>query len=134
MLQETWLVFRRAMIQSLRTPAWVVIGLGPPVLYLALFVPLLRSLKSEDTFAPIQNSVIVPVLLLSGILLPMSLAPGWLYTLSRFNPFVYVVDAERATFVGDLESVTVGLGVLAAAVLATLAVLFGARTFQRESA
>ncbi len=247
---ETWLIFRRAMLQVLRTPAWVVINLGQPVLYLALFVPLLRSLvgtpgfppgdewqvmvpallvqlalfgtafvgfgliaeyhsgviermrvtpvsrtalllgrslrdvvvitmqgallialavpfglrapvsgavlglaliavlslamssasyglalklKSEDAFAPVQNSIIVPLLLLSGILLPMSLAPAWLFTVSRFNPFVYVVDATRAAFVGDLTGTTVLLGVLAAVALSIAAVAFGIRTFQRES-
>ncbi len=62
---------------------------------------LALKLKSEDASAPVQNSIIVPVLLLSGVLLPMSLAPTWLFTVSRFNPFVYVVDATRAAFVGD---------------------------------
>ena len=79
-----------------------------------------------------QNSIIVPLLLLSGILLPMSLA--WLFTVSRFNPFVYVVDATRAAFVGDLASTTVLLGVLAAVALSVAAVTFGIRTFQRENA
>jgi ABC-2 type transport system permease protein len=31
-------------------------------------------------------------------LLPMTLAPAWLYNLSRAHPFVYIVDAERAIF------------------------------------
>ncbi|MGH3842786.1 MAG: ABC transporter permease [Pseudonocardiaceae bacterium] len=249
--RDTWLIFRRAMTQSLRNPAWVVIGLSQPVLYLALFVPLLSSLvhapgfppgdewqimvpallvqlavfgtafvgfsliaeyrsgviermrvtpvsraalllgrslrdvvlltvqaallmalavpfglraplggallslvliailglamsagsyalalrlKNEDAFAPVQSSIIVPVLLLSGILLPMSLAPAWLFLVSRFNPFVYVVDAARAAFVGDLTGTTVLLGLLAAVGLSIVAVSFGVRTFQRESA
>jgi ABC-2 type transport system permease protein len=248
---ETWLIFRRAMQQALRNPAWVVINLVQPVLYLALFVPLLQSLvgapgfppgdewqvmvpallvqlalfgtafvgfgliaehrsgvlermrvtpvsraalllgrslrdvvmltvqgallivlavpfglrtpldgallsltlvavlglamssasyglalrlKSEDAFAPVQNSIIVPLLLLSGILLPMSLAPAWLFTVSRFNPFVYVVDATRAAFVGNLTGSTVLLGMLAAVALSVVAVAFGIRTFQRENA
>ena len=248
---ETWLIFRRAMQQALRNPAWVVINLVQPVLYLALFVPLLQSLvgapgfppgdewqvmvpallvqlalfgtafvgfgliaehrsgvlermrvtpvsraalllgrslrdvvmltvqgallivlavpfglrtpldgallsltlvavlglamssasyglalrlKSEDAFAPVQNSIIVPLLLLSGILLPMSLAPAWLFTVSRFNPFVYVVDATRAAFVGNLTGPTVLLGMLAAVALSVVAVAFGIRTFQRENA
>lgn len=71
---------------------------------------------------------------MSGILLPMSLAPLWLYTVSRFNPFVYVVDATRAEFVGDLHGTTVLLGVLAAVGLSIVAVSFGVRTFRRENA
>ncbi|MGH4014569.1 MAG: ABC transporter permease [Pseudonocardiaceae bacterium] len=91
-------------------------------------------MKSEDAFAPVQNSIIIPLLLLSGILLPMSLAPGWLFTVSRFNPLVYVVDATRAAFVGDFAGPTVLLGILAAVALSVVAVAFGTRTFQRESA
>lgn len=63
----------------------------------------------------------------------MSLTPAWLFTVSRFNPFVYVVDATRATFVGDLTGTAVLLGVLAAAALSVAAVAFGIRTFQRKN-
>lgn len=94
---------------------------------------LALRLKSEDAFAPVQNSIIVPVLLLSGMLLPMSLAPVWLFVVSRFNPLVYVVDATRAAFVGNLTGSTVVLGVLVAVGLSIAAVAFGIRTFQRES-
>ena len=44
--------------------------------------------------------VSVPVLLLSGILLPMELAPRWLRTLAAINPFSHVVDGARAAFRG----------------------------------
>jgi ABC-2 type transport system permease protein len=35
--------------------------------------------------------VALPLLLLSGILLPMSLAPGWLNFLSNLNPLRHIV-------------------------------------------
>ena len=38
--------------------------------------------KTEDALAPIVQGVTLPLLLLSGILLPMALAPDWLQTLS----------------------------------------------------
>ncbi len=34
------------------------------------------QLKSEDAFAPLVNSVVVPLILLSGVMLPMTLGPG----------------------------------------------------------
>jgi ABC-2 type transport system permease protein len=43
-------------------------------------------LKSEDALAPLVNGIAVPLLLLSGILLSMSLAPGWLESISDANP------------------------------------------------
>ena len=33
---------------------------------------------------------------LAGMLLPIDNGPGWLQTLSKFNPLSYVVDAEPA--------------------------------------
>ncbi len=35
-------------------------------------------LKDEDAFAPFIQGVSLPLLLLSGVLLPMTLAPAWL--------------------------------------------------------
>jgi ABC-2 type transport system permease protein len=95
---------------------------------------LALRLKSEDALAPLFNTVGLPLLLLSGILLPMTLAPAWLYTVSRANPFVYIVDAERAIFRGELSSVTALAGVGASALLLLVTVGWGVRTFQRENA
>ncbi len=38
--------------------------------------------KSEDALAPMVNTLALPILLLSGILLPMTLAPAWLQVVS----------------------------------------------------
>ena len=56
--------------------------------------------KTEDALAPIVQGVALPLLLLSGILLPMELAPDWLQTLSNLNPLTHAVDAARALFNG----------------------------------
>jgi len=251
-LVQIWLIFQRAMRQSLRNPVWVIIGIVQPVLYLTLFGPLLQPLvaatpgfppgdayqvlvpallvqlgmfgslfagfsliqeyrtgvvermrvtpvsrtalllgrsmrdvvvlvvqgvlltlvamlfglrapplgiavalvlvavvavatsaapyamallvKSEEALGPLLNAIVVPLLLLSGILLPMTLAPAWLFALSRLNPFAYVVDAERAAFQGAVVSGTVGLGLAVAVGVAALTVAWGVRTFHRESA
>jgi len=92
------------------------------------------TLKSEDAFAPLLNAVVLPVLLLSGILLPMSLAPAWLRTLSDVNPLKHVVDGVRAFFRGDLATSTAAWGLVWAVGLVAAGVLVGTRTFRRESA
>ena len=61
------------------------------------------TVKSEDAFAPMLNSVIVPLVLLSGIMLPMTLAPGWLQGVARVSPFRYIIDAMREAFRGPLR-------------------------------
>jgi ABC-2 type transport system permease protein len=42
-IHDTLIVFRRQMRLSLRNPAWVIIALVQPILYLALFGPLLTK-------------------------------------------------------------------------------------------
>ena len=46
------------------------------------------STRQEFVFAPFLNMVLVPVLLLSGILLPMSQAPPWLQAAVPVQPAV----------------------------------------------
>jgi len=251
-VRETYVVFARAMRLSLRNPVWVIIGLTQPVLYLALFGPLLEQvvgntpglppgdawqifvpgllvqlgifgasfvgfgliaeyragviermrvspahrtalllgrvlrdvvvllvqallltvvavpfglrapwggvilallvvaalaaafsslsyaaalrLKSEDALAPLLNGIAVPLLLLSGILLPMSLAPAWLRHVADVNPLKHVVDGVRTLFRGDLSSSTSSWGLICAAGLVALGLVVGTRTFRRESA
>jgi ABC-2 type transport system permease protein len=91
-------------------------------------------LKSEDALAPLLNMVSLPVLLLSGILLPMTLAPKWLQTLSLANPFRHVVDAARVAFLGNTSDSALLWGLLSASLLAVFGVVIASRVFQRESA
>ncbi|HWM01443.1 MAG TPA: ABC transporter permease [Actinophytocola sp.] len=93
-------------------------------------------LRSEETFPAVLTSVSVPLLLLTGILVPITtdLAPNWLYVLSRINPFAHVMDAERASFRGDYTLDALLTGSVVLFVVTVLAVWWGARTFQRENA
>jgi ABC-2 type transport system permease protein len=248
-LRETSIVFNRQLRMNLRNPAWVIIGLLQPVLYLALFGPLLESFapmlgtdnaymvfvpglliqlgifgalfagfslisewrsgvieaervtpasrtalllgrvlrdsvqlavqgvvlialgfafglrgsiggmlvgllitialgtacasasnalalttKSEDVMAPLINSVALPVLLLSGILIPMTVGPQWLRTISDFVPTKHIVDAVRAVFAGDFGDSVVLWGIGWTVVLVVLGLWAGTRTFRKENA
>lgn len=94
------------------------------------------ALKSEDALAPLLNTIMLPVLLLSGILLPLDQrsAPAWLYDVSRGNPFRYIVDAMREVFLGTYADLTVLWGSLISLGLAILCIMLGVRRFQIESA
>jgi ABC-2 type transport system permease protein len=91
-------------------------------------------LKSEDAFAPVVQGVTMPLLLLSGILLPMALAPDWLQFLSTINPLTHAVDAVRAIFNGQWGDREIVIGTVVTAVLAVLAVRFAGRSFTRANA
>jgi ABC-2 type transport system permease protein len=249
-IRDTWLIFRRSLVLTLRQPVWIVFGMMVPVLYLVLFGPLLEGamtsagtgvnafnwfvpgliiqiaifgtafggfgliaelrsgvvermrvtpisrasmllgrslrdvvilmvqatimivlaipfglqidpqsiiamlglllliglsvaplsyagalyLKTEDAFAPLVNAIALPLLLLSGILLPMALAPDWLQFLSTINPLTHAVDAARALFNGDWGNPDVAIGVTISAIFAVLAVWVGSRSFSRAVA
>ena len=248
-LRESFIVFRRQLRMNLRNPAWVIIGMLQPVLYLLLFGPLLKPLitqfgatnaytffvpgmlvqlgifgaffagfsligewregvieaervtpasrtallvgrlvrdilqllvqalilvglgyvmgmrgsaagivfgilltllvggacaaasnalalttKSEDVMAPVINMVMMPVLLLSGILLPMTIGPKWLLNVSDWMPFRWVVDAVRTACAGDFATSPMVWGSVWAAVLFVAAVAWGTATFRKENA
>jgi len=94
---------------------------------------LALTLKSEDAFAPLLNAVVLPVLLLSGILLPMTLAPGWLQAISDVNPLKHVVEGARAFFDGDYGSSTAWWGAGLTVAMGVLGWWFGVRRFRQES-
>jgi len=91
-------------------------------------------LKSEDAFAPLMFTATLPLLLLSGVLLPMSLAPAWLRTLALVNPLGYAVDAGRALFLDHVGDVSVVKGLAVMAALALVAVAWAARSVGRAVA
>ncbi|WP_410596678.1 ABC transporter permease [Amycolatopsis sp. lyj-23] len=97
---------------------------------------LALTLKSEETFPALLNAVLIPLLLLSGILLPITAgrAPDWLYTVSRINPFRHVVDVERNSFSGDFSMDALFTGSVVVLVMALLSLWWGTRTFQKENA
>lgn len=98
----------------------------------ALSYGVALAVKSEDALAPLMNTVAQPVLLLSGILLPLTFAPGWLQGIADWNPFSWAVNGVRALFRGDLGAPDVWQGLVIMAVLAVLSLTWAARLFARS--
>lgn len=74
--------------------------------------------KAEDSLAPTMNTLTLPISLLAGIFLPLALAPLWLQTLGKINPFSYGVEATRELFLGNFLNVNILVGFVVLAVLA----------------
>ena len=104
------------------------------LLFVSISYTVALAVSSEDAYAPIVFTAALPLLLLSGVLLPLSLAPGWLRALAAANPLSYAVDASRAIFNNRLGETSVVQGVVIMAVLAALATLLAARSFGRSVA
>jgi len=117
-----------AVLLSLGFIVLVAVGLASVSYATAL------TLKSEDAFAPMLNSVIVPLVLLSGIMLPMTLAPGWLQGVARISPFRYIIDAMREAFAGHYANTIMLEGVAVAFGLALVCLWLGSRVFIKENA
>jgi ABC-2 type transport system permease protein len=91
----------------------------------------LASKNREWMFWAIQQTLIFPLLLLAGMMLPLDNGPQWLQTMSKFNPLTYVVDAERALFNGTIASGTVLAGLVAAVAVGVVGLLVGTRAMRR---
>jgi len=81
-------------------------------------------LKNEGSLAAAVNLVALPLLLLSGIMLPLSFAPDVLQNIAKANPFAYSVTASRALVAGSLGDVSVMQGFIILGVLAALALFW----------
>jgi ABC-2 type transport system permease protein len=107
-----------------------LIGLGMSSLAYAAAL----ALKSEDSYAPLIFTLSLPLLLLSGVLLPLDLAPQWLQDIAKANPLSYAVNAARDLFNGKGLDQAVFEGLVIMAALAVVGVLIGARRFTRAIA
>ncbi|GAB3209909.1 ABC transporter permease [Marinactinospora thermotolerans] len=104
------------------------VGLGALSYTLAL-----ASRNQEWVFWGVQQTLLFPLLLLAGMLLPVDNGPEWLRVLSRFNPLTHVVEAERALFDGRLLAPEVAAGVVAAVAVAAVGLFIGTRAMRRAT-
>ena len=119
-------------------PIGVVITLGLIALIGLMTASIAYALalwaRDENTYAPIIFTSTLPILLLSGVLLPLGLAPQWLRNIAAVNPLSYAVDAARAVFRDQISDPSVIKGVVVMLVLSILAIVIGARSFGRAVA
>ncbi len=138
LLMQTALVFVLSLPLGLVIrPLGVVLVVGLMVLVALVISPFSYSIallaKNEDAMGPILNFFSQPLLLLSGVLLPLTLAPLWLRTLSDANPLRYVVDASRAIFRGDLSDPSVWIAFASMAVLVVIAFGWAMRQMRKAT-
>ncbi|WP_188188392.1 ABC transporter permease [Nonomuraea sp. SYSU D8015] len=106
----------------------VVFGVG---LGAFSFVLAIRSAPSGTLFYVVSQSILFPLLLLSGVLLPLETAPAWLRTIGQFNPVTYIVDAQRSLFAGDLADPSILYGTASACLIAAAGLYLGNRAMRQ---
>jgi ABC-2 type transport system permease protein len=94
---------------------------------------LAMRLKQEDALASVMNSFSTPLMLLSGITLPLTMAPKVIRSIASVNPLAYEVSAGRALFLGNFGDESITIGAIVLAVLAGLAFWWAIRSFRRAA-
>lgn len=105
-------------------------GVGMGALSYALAI---ASSKQEWIFYTVQQTLLFPLLILSGTMLPLESGPSWMQLLHRINPLTYVVEAERALFAGDFSHPSVPIGALATLAVAVVGLAVGTRAMRRSA-
>ncbi|MDX2140897.1 MAG: ABC transporter permease [Chloroflexota bacterium] len=82
---------------------------------------LALAVRDENALASSVNMFSLPLLLLSGVFLPLTFAPQWMQTVAQINPLTHAIDAARALIVGTFSEPSVLIGF---SVFAVLTVLF----------
>ncbi|MGH2585991.1 MAG: ABC transporter permease [Dehalococcoidia bacterium] len=108
----------------------LVLGLA----FSSLSYNLALLLRSEEALQPLLYSASLPLLLLSGILLPLSLAPVWLRRIADVNPLSHAVTATRSLFNGHFGEREVLIGVVVVITFALVNVSLAVRRFERSAA
>ena len=106
-----------------------IFGMGFGALSYAL---ALASRAKDWMFWAVQQALIFPLMILSGMLLPIEEGPEWMQVAAAFNPISYVVAATRALFGGDFASPDVLAGFVAATVLAIVGLLVGITAMKKS--
>ncbi len=104
------------------------VGLGSLSYTLAL-----ASKNREWLFWGVQQSLIFPLMILSGMLLPLDEGPEWMLVVASVNPVSWIVQAERALLSGDFANEAVAWGWVSALAVALVGLVVGVRAMRRSS-
>jgi ABC-2 type transport system permease protein len=77
-------------------------------------------IREGGIMAGIVNTFILPAMILSGIMLPISFGPPIIQMAAHFDPFYYAVNASRVLIDGNVGDPSVGLALAIFAVLAAV--------------
>lgn len=89
------------------------------------------SVKDEGALASITQTSFLPLMLLSGIMLPISFAPNWMQKVALFNPFYYAVEGSRSLFAGNYGDMVVLKGFAIVLVFTIFAIWLAVRALNK---
>ena len=98
----------------------------------ALSYALALACRNRDwMFWMVHQTLLFPLMILSGMLLPLDDGPAWMHVAAAVNPLSYLVGAERALLAGDFGDPAVAGGVIAATATCVIGIVVGVRAMRR---
>ncbi|MFD0888559.1 ABC transporter permease [Streptosporangium algeriense] len=88
-------------------------------------------IRDENGLSQIVQFFALPLTLLAGMLLPVSLGPEWMQTVARFNPLYYAVEAGRSLFAERLTDSTIPVAFAVFFVLGALTLTWSVRSLRK---
>ncbi|MGW4956798.1 ABC transporter permease [Nonomuraea sp. NPDC004186] len=92
---------------------------------------LALTVRDENGMSQTLNLFMLPIMLLAGLFIPISFAPGWMQTLAPINPLYHAVEAGRALFAGRLSDPSIPIAFAVFIVLALLTTIWSMRSLRR---
>jgi ABC-2 type transport system permease protein len=137
------LLFQVVLISILALPSGVLVQLPDllvayvlltmiGMLTIGLSYGVALRLRNAAFLGPIQGAVAQPVMLVSGMLLPLTLAPLWMIYIARENPFYWGTNGVRALYADHLGDSTVWVSLLVVLAAGTLCLTWAMRQFARS--
>lgn len=104
-------------------------------LAMAAFSTAVALLTKEITgFAAIVNGINLPLMLLAGVLLPVSLGPAWMGVAAHFNPLYYLVEASRTLALDHFSGGAIWQAFAVLTPLCALSLAWATRVYRRAVA
>ena len=91
---------------------------------------LALKLKEMGSFSAVASGMQMPLMLLSGMFIPLSFGPRWLQVLGHFSPLYYTVEAAAKLASGEILSSAVGIAFAVFIPLAILAIWWATRVYR----
>jgi ABC-2 type transport system permease protein len=137
------LLGQAVLVTIMALPLGLAVGLGD-LLYAYLLLALLSLvsvslsygvtlwLNSQAALGPMIGTVSQPMMLLSGMLLPLSIAPLWMIQVAHWNPFYWATNGMRSLFAGHTGAAVVWESLVILAGMAAVTMAWSVRLFARS--
>jgi ABC-2 type transport system permease protein len=102
------------------------------LLTVSLSYALTLRIRNATTLSPVLGLAGQPVMLISGMLLPLTLAPLWMVEVAKVNPFYWATNGMRDLFAGDIGATAVWVSFVVVLALTALSMNWALRLFSHD--